>query len=65
MLPYFDRKIKLISTLSFQPVGEALVFALESVVKDKFTSEVKEAWITLYSIVKHFMSLGMDDGLDA
>ena len=48
-----------------QPVGQALIYTLETGLQEKFTEKVKDAWITLYTIVQHFMTLGMEEGLDA
>jgi len=51
--------------LTLQPVGEALIYTLEMGLKDKFTDEVKEAWVTLYGVVEKFMTQGMQEGLGA
>lgn len=50
---------------SFGPVGEALIYALQVLLKDKFTLEVKAAWVKLYGAVQHYMELGMKEGLEA
>ena len=47
-----------------QPVGQALVYSLQTGLQDKFTPEVKEGWLTLYAVVQHFMTLGMEGGLE-
>lgn len=49
--------------LFMQPVGQALIFTLSKGLEDKFTKEVETAWVTLYTTVQHFMSLGMAEGL--
>ena len=48
-----------------QPVGQALIYALQIGLKEKFTDEVKTAWVTLYTVVQHLMTLGMNEGIDA
>ena len=48
-----------------QPVGHALIFALQQACGNAFTDEVKEAWITLYGVVQYYMTVGMNEGLDA
>ena len=50
---------------SLQPVGEALIYALQTGLKEKFTDEVKTAWVTLYTVVQQLMTLGMNEGIDA
>jgi len=40
-----------------------LIYALSTGLGDHFTDEVKEAWVTLYGIVQHFMEMGMREGL--
>lgn len=46
-------------------MGEALVYTLGQGLQEKFTEEVQTAWITLYTVVQHFMTKGMNEGLDA
>ncbi|XP_075050718.1 neuroglobin-like [Mixophyes fleayi] len=43
---------------SFKTVGESLLFALESGLGEMFTSDTREAWSQLYSIVVSVMSWG-------
>lgn len=50
---------------SFAPVGEALLYALEKGLKEKFTDDVKGSWVALYSAVQYYMTMGMVEGLDA
>ncbi len=48
-----------------QPVGQGLIYALSVVCGEKFTPEAQAAWVALYSVVQHYMTLGMTEGLDA
>ena len=54
-----------LSLYLLQPVGQALIYALQIGLKEKFTDEVKTAWVTLYTVVQHLMTLGMNEGIDA
>lgn len=51
--------------IHMQPVGQALIYALSKACKEKFTTEVQDAWLALYSVVQYYMTLGMTEGLDA
>ena len=51
--------------LPLQPVGQALIYTLQTGLGDKFTEEVKEAWLKLYAVVQQLMTLGMTEGIDA
>nr|AUV50087.1 globin-like protein [Exaiptasia diaphana] len=42
----------------YGPVGEALVFTLQTGLTEKFTTEVKEAWLAVYGIVADNMKAG-------
>lgn len=42
----------------FQPVGAALLSTLERGLGEKFTSEAREAWTTVYGIVADTMKEG-------
>lgn len=50
---------------SFAPVGQALIYTLQTGLGDKFTEEVKAAWLKLYAVVQQLMTLGMTEGIDA
>ncbi len=51
--------------VEMQPVGEALIYTLETGLKEKFTVEVKEAWVALYKAVQMNMTQGMEEGVSA
>ena len=44
--------------LFFQPVGAALLSTLEKSLGEKFTSEAREAWTTVYRVVADTMKEG-------
>jgi len=46
-------------------VGSALIWTLESALKEKFTPEIKEAWLSLYKVVQSLMEQGMEEGITA
>ena len=46
-------------------MGAALLYTLESGLGEKFTSEAKEAWTTVYGIVSGTMKAGAKEILDA
>ena len=48
-----------------QPVGQALIYALGVACGDKFTPEVQDAWVALYTAVQYYMTKGMEEGLEA
>ncbi len=48
-----------------QPVGQALVYALAQGLKEQFTDEVKDAYVTFYGLVQYYMEKGMHEGLEA
>lgn len=55
--------LKNVQVASFAPVGQALIYTLGQGLKERFTDEVKAAWVALYTIVQHYMELGMKEGL--
>lgn len=62
---YWTSQYFLSLSLSLQPVGQALLYTLQTELKEKFTEEVQTAWVTLYTIVQQLMTLGMTEGIDA
>lgn len=46
----------------FEPVGEALIWALEKGLGPEFTTEVKAAWVAMYRVVTITMIKGLSRG---
>lgn len=45
-----------VTAAQYKPVGEALIWTLEKGLGDKFTPEVKEAWLTTYTTLESVMT---------
>lgn len=50
-----------ISLSVMQLVGQALVITLEEGLKEEFTKEVKEAYVTFYTLVSQAMKEGLQE----
>ena len=49
----------------YEAVGEALLWTLETGLKDAFTSEVRDAWVTAYGWLAYTMQRGAASHADA
>lgn len=45
-----------VTAAHYKPVGEALIWTLEKGLGDKFTPDVKEAWVTTYTTLEGVMT---------